>query len=232
MTKAAILIDGGYFLKRLSYVRPDIDDSNPDDVVRAIGQLVHGHLTQLNDVYQVSNQYQLLYRCFYYDALPYVGRGHTAISKRAIDYAKSNMAKFRNELFAALRARPNFALRLGQAEKISGSSWALKPGSQKRLLNGDLDVSDLADYDFTPNLTQKGVDMRIGLDIASITLKKQADTIILVSGDSDFAPAARLARREGVTFILDPLWRGVSPDLHEHIDGLRSGFYNHKSRAG
>ena len=224
-------IDGGYFLKRLPHVRPDIDDSNPDDVVRAIGQLVHGHLNQLNDVYQVPNQYQLLYRCFYYDALPYAGRGHTAIGKKFVNYATSDAAKFRNELFAALRARPNFALRLGRVEKPSGSLWTLKPGSQKSLLNGDLVVSDLTDADFTPNLLQKGVDMRIGIDIASITLKKQADTIILVSGDSDFAPAARLARREGVTFILDPLWWGVSPDLHEHIDGLRSGFYNPESRA-
>lgn len=231
MTKAAILIDGGYFLKRLPSARPDIDDSNPDDVVKAIGQLVHGHLSQLNEIYQVPNQYQLLYRCFYYDAAPYVERGHTAISKKAIDYSKSDTANFRNKLFAALRARPNFALRLGRVENISGSAWTLKPDSQKRLLNGDIDVSDLADSDFAPNFQQKGVDMRIGIDIASITLKKQADTIILVSGDSDFAPAARLARREGVTFILDPLWWGVSPDLHEHIDGLRSGFRNPNSRA-
>ena len=231
MTKAAILIDGGYFLKRLRSVRPDIDDSNPADIVKAIGQLVNGHLRQLNEIYKVPNHYQLLYRCFFYDALPYAERGHTAISERAIDYARTDAANFRNELFAALRARPNFALRLGRVEKPSDSSWILKPGSQKRLLNGAIDVSDLTDYDFTPNFQQKGVDMRIGLDIASITLKKQADTIILVSGDSDFAPAARLARREGATFILDPLWRGVSPDLHEHIDGLRSGFYNPNSRA-
>lgn len=73
--------------------------------------------------------------------------------------------------------------------------------------------------------------MRIGLDIASITLKQQADTIILVSGDSDFVPAAKLARREGVIFILDPLWQKVSNDLLEHIDGLRSGFYNPGSRT-
>ena len=231
MTKAAILIDGGYFLKRLPSVRPDIDDSNPDDVVRAIRQLVNGHLRQLNDIYKVPNQRQLLYRCFYYDAVPYAERGHTAISKRSIDYAYSDAANFRNELFDALRSRPNFALRLGRVEKISGSSWTLKPSSQKRLLSGALKVSDLTDADFTPNLYQKGVDMRIGIDIASITLKKQADTIILVSGDSDFAPAARLARREGVTFILDPLWWGVLPDLHEHIDGLRSGFRNPNSRV-
>lgn len=70
---------------------------------------------------------------------------------------------------------------------------------------------------------QKGVDMRIGVDIASITLKKQASTIVLVSGDSDFVPAAKLARREGMEFILDPLWQSVNKDLFEHIDGLQSG---------
>ncbi len=65
--------------------------------------------------------------------------------------------------------------------------------------------------------------MRIGIDIASLTLKKQVDTIILVSGDSDFVPAAKLARREGIDFILDPLWQQINADLFEHIDGLQSG---------
>lgn len=76
--------------------------------------------------------------------------------------------------------------------------------------------------DVSLGLRQKGVDMRIGLDIASIALKKQADTIVLVSGDSDFVPAAKLARREGVEFILDPMWQKISDDLFEHIDGLFS----------
>ena len=58
-------------------------------------------------------------------------------------------------------------------------------------------VDDLTDEDFAPGFRQKAVDMRIGIDIASLTLKKQADTIVLVAGDSDFAPAAKLARREG-----------------------------------
>ncbi len=65
--------------------------------------------------------------------------------------------------------------------------------------------------------------MRIGVDIASIALKRQARTIVLVSGDSDFVPAAKLARREGVEIILDPLWQSVNEDLYEHIDGLQSG---------
>ncbi len=66
--------------------------------------------------------------------------------------------------------------------------------------------------------------MRIGLDIASIAIKRQADIIVLVAGDADFVPAAKLARREGVQFALDPLRQDIPPDLFEHIDGLRSGF--------
>jgi len=226
MTKVAILIDSGYFLKRLPSVRRDIDASKPDEVVRALEQLIRGHLNQLNAIHQASNMFGLLYRCFYYDALPYGNKGHTPISGRGIDFAKSDVAAFRNQFFDALRARPNFALRLGDVKKPSNSSWILKPNSQKRLLSGDIPVSDLNDADFVPNFQQKGVDMRIGLDIASITLKRQSDTIVLVSGDSDFVPAAKLARSEGVTFILDPLWHNVSHDLLEHIDILRSGFYN------
>jgi uncharacterized LabA/DUF88 family protein len=55
-----------------------------------------------------------------------------------------------------------------------------------------------------------------------MAFKKQVDQIILVAGDSDFVPAAKLARREGIDFILDPMWQYIRDDLHEHIDGLRS----------
>ena len=64
--------------------------------------------------------------------------------------------------------------------------------------------------------------MRIGLDITTMTLKRQVDTIVLVTGDSDFIPAAKVARREGVEFILDPMWQSVEDDLLEHVDGLTS----------
>ena len=86
-------------------------------------------------------------------------------------------------------------------------------------------ILDAIEYgDVTLGLRQKGVDMRIAIDIASLALKKQVRTIVLVAGDSDFVPATKLARREGIEFILDPLWQSVNEDLFEHIDGLQSGF--------
>lgn len=63
----------------------------------------------------------------------------------------------------------------------------------------------MKEKDFCLEIDQKGVDMKIGLDIASLAYKKQVDQIVLISGDSDFVSAAKLARREGIDFILDPL---------------------------
>ena len=64
--------------------------------------------------------------------------------------------------------------------------------------------------------------MRIGIDIYSLAFKKQVNQIILISGDSDFVPAAKQARREGIDFILDPMGATIKDDLFEHIDGIRS----------
>ena len=223
--KTAILIDGGYFLRRLPVVRPDVDANDPKAAAQSVTQLVRGHLSQLNAIYQAPNPLQLLYRTFYYDAQPYDGKQHTPVDKRVIDYSRTNQATFRKRLFKALHDCPNLAVRLGEVRKDGERFWVLKAQPQRRLLDRSLSVDELDDDDFAPALRQKGVDMRIGLDIASITLKRQADVIVLVSGDADFVPAAKLARREGMQIVLDPLWQDVSPDLHEHIDGLRSGFY-------
>jgi hypothetical protein len=58
--------------------------------------------------------------------------------------------------------------------------------------------------------------------VALVTRVDQINQLVLISGDSDFVPAAKLARREGIDFVLDPMWSAIRPDLHEHIDGLKS----------
>ena len=196
-----------------------------------LNDLILGHLNQINYVYNLPNPVQLLYRSFYYDALPYEGKAYTPVSKRPIDHAKSKTAIFRTKLFTELRRRPNLAVRLGNVRLGGKPAWALKSNPQERLIDGVMQASEIDDRHFVPAFRQKGVDMRIGIDIASITLKRQASIIVLVAGDSDFVPAIKLARREGVQVILDPLWQHVPPDLSEHIDGLRSGFYRAGSTA-
>lgn len=80
----------------------------------------------------------------------------------------------------------------------------------------------MEEKDFTLSLKQKGVDMKIGLDIASLAFKHQVDKIVLIAGDSDFVPAAKLARTEGIDFVLDSLGSDIRDSLSLHIDVRRT----------
>ena len=71
--------------------------------------------------------------------------------------------------------------------------------------------------------------MCIGLDIASMAYKHQVTQIVLIAGDSDFVPATKHTRREGIDFILDPMWQGIRPELNEHVDGLHSCTFHEPS---
>ena len=106
--------------------------------------------------------------------------------------------------------------------KNSSRLWTINAKHTKPLLNGKIKISDLKDEDLTYPLNQKAVDMKVGLDIATLAFKDQVDQIILIAGDSDFVPAAKFARREGIDFILDPMMNHISQSLYEHIDGLMS----------
>jgi len=69
---------------------------------------------------------------------------------------------------------------------------------------------------------QKGVDMRLGIDVASLAYKGSVEQIVLIIGDSDFVPAAKLARREGIDVVIDPLGHDLHDHLYEHTDGVRN----------
>ena len=113
------------------------------------------------------------------------------------------------------------ALRLGELSEYS-VEYNLKYSITKKLLNGSIDLNDLKEKDFSLSLQQKGVDMKIGLDIASLAFKHQVDKIVLIAGDSDFVPAAKLARTEGIDFVLDSLGSDIRDSLSLHIDGRRT----------
>lgn len=102
----------------------------------------------------------------------------------------------------------------------SSAGYTLKQEALKKLCKKSITIDDLTENDFQLDIQQKGVDMRIGLDIASLAHKGLVDQIILIAGDSDFVPAAKYARREGIDFILDPMWHTIKDNLNIHIDGL------------
>ena len=148
------------------------------------------------------------------------------LTMKNVDLDKSDTFVWTNKFLEELKRRRNFALRLGKL--TDWTYYNLRPEVTKKLMQGKLSLSDLNEDDFMFVSTQKGVDMRIGLDIASLAYKKQVDQIILIAGDSDFVPAAKLARREGIDFILDPMWATIKEDLFEHIDGLKSSSFKKK----
>ncbi len=213
----AVLIDGAYFVKRFRSLEPH----NARDAVRAADCAFRWAVAHLREPGTKDNgRRHELYRIFFYDCPPLDKKMQNPITKKGVDFSKSPEALFRLALHEQLRAKRKVALRLGHLSK--DTPWTIKPPIIEELLKGRLKFEDLTEDDVMPHARQKGVDMRIGIDIASLSLKRQVDQIVLVAGDADFVPAAKLARREGVDFVLDPMWQAIPQSLHEHIDGLRS----------
>ena len=221
--KTAILIDGAFFVRRL----PGLFGGHPTSAAAAdaVERLARGHL--LADRRDPDRQ---LYRVFFYDCPPLGNKFQRPVSRRALDLGRSPEFLFRRDLHEALRSRRKVALRLGYLDDRN-VPWILREDVTEAALKSAraagpppsaLDLAGLTDDDFRLGYRQKGVDMRVGLDIASLAFKRQVDQIVLVTGDSDFVPAAKLARREGIDFLLDPLGAGIKADLNEHVDGVRS----------
>lgn len=212
--KTAVLIDGAFFLKCFRRTFPDRDHRDSSTVARTAHALAIEHL------HRARRSRDALYRVFFYDCPPITKKMHFPVSGRSVDFAKSDEARFRRELHLALQRHRKVALRLGQLS--DHVDWELKPSTLSQLRRGELAWNAVTDEHFQLGLKQKAVDMKIGLDIASLAYKRLVDQVVLVSGDADFVPAAKLARREGIDFVLDPMGQSISADLFEHIDGLHS----------
>jgi len=164
-----------------------------------------------------------LYRIFYYDTAPAQYKTTHPTTQRHLDFSSTDVANNQEELLATLRETPNVALRLG-ITTWQDKRWVINPRKTKELISGAITIAELDEQDVKPQFEQKMVDMKIGLDIATVAIKQQADALVIISGDVDMVPALKFARKEGMQVCLDPLWRNVSPDLKEHVDFLRTCF--------
>lgn len=209
--RTAILVDGGFYRKRAAAL------FGPKPPKESAEELVRYCLAHLYDKYENRR----LYRIFYYDCPPVDKNVFNPITNKSINLGKSDSYIWMNEFIKELKHQRKFALRMGRLSE-NQIYYNLKYDTTKKLLNGSLKVDELTLNDFELNIEQKGVDMKIGVDISSLAYKKQVEQIILIAGDSDFVPAAKQARREGIDFILDPMASPIKNDLFEHIDGIRS----------
>jgi len=199
-SKYAILLDGGFVTKKLQ------------------GKL--GRFPNANDVQQecerIAKSPHLagrdLLRIYFYDASPAKDRLKNPVDGSPLDLSVTNEFKQHVSLLDTLELMPNFAVRKGE---LVVHGWRLGNQALKGML-----ASPRAPMakDFVPDLEQKGVDLRIGLDIARLALREMVDFIVVATGDSDLVPAFRFARREGVRVILDHMGHGIRRELKAHAD--------------
>lgn len=221
--KTAILVDGGFYRRRAYACMGDL---SPEDRAAELDSYCKRHLNEKIDGIKHKHS---LYRIFYYDCEPVNNTIYNPFTKKNVILGKSPTFDWTNKFLDELKKHRKFAIRLGKLS-VQQATYGLTNRAFKKLCNGSMTWDDLTERDIVLNIDQKGVDMKIGLDIASLAYKKQVDQIVLISGDSDFVPAAKLARREGIDFVLDPLGGNIKDSLFEHIDGLRTCDNKYKNK--
>lgn len=218
MTKTAILVDGNYYLHR---ARRLWGDKLPSDRAKELHEYAVSHITARREI-KVESGKRSLYRIFYYDCPP-LDRGSVwqpwdegtrSFSKRSASNQFSSAFQLE---FSRMR---KVAMRMGTV-MAKNACFQLKADALKSLMRGQRTVDDLSEHDFVlSGIKQSGVDMRIGLDVASLANGGIVDQIVLIAGDSDFVPVAKEARRAGVDFLIDPMGHRISDELRLHVDGI------------
>jgi uncharacterized LabA/DUF88 family protein len=204
----AILLDGGFLTKKL-YKSSGVPGLPGTPATAADVESECARLQAL----PLLADYELL-RIYYYDAFPSSARTQLPVSKKHLDLAATPRFKQAQRLYDQLVLTPHFALRMGTVV-LSRTRWRLKPAVAQTLISSP---RALVDTDFDLDLSQKGVDMRVGMDMARLALRELVRAIVVVTGDADFVPAFKFVRREGVKVILEPMGHNVSPELRHHAD--------------
>lgn len=197
----AILLDGAFVIKKLEQRLRRFPHAG--DIARlcvAIGRFpaLSGHE---------------LIRNYFYHARPAAEVLINPLSKQRLDLGATPVFQQHTSLIDKLELEPDFAVRLG--DTVAHAEWRLGSSAMKSLMREPRTVG--AD-DLVPGISQKGVDLRIGLDIARLALREMVRAIVVVTGDSDLVPAFKFARREGLRVYLETLGHGVRRALKAHAD--------------
>jgi uncharacterized LabA/DUF88 family protein len=206
MKKTALLIDGGWFCKGLGKIL----------------KLPNGWPTAAQVVKNAQAVLQTdeeLFRIFYYDCEPFDREVTNPVDNSKVNYQTMPAYRARKQFFFDLGQTGFVALRRGE---LKARGWEFSDTYRQALISGAPPGAPTP-RDVYPNFEQKGVDMRIGIDVATLSLKKIVNRIILFSADTDMIPALKLGRSEGLqVFVvkLDP-WP-LKHTLIEDSDGVRT----------
>lgn len=204
MKKVAIIVDGQFLLHRIREAQSSTQYPNLEDQYNFLTNLINS-----ND--------EELFRIFYYQGSPNKQTVDKPISNEKINFSESKINKYSSELITELSNKDFVAMRLGET---SFRGWKLKRPVLEKIRKGLIrDTSKLTDDDFTPDFQQKGVDIKIGLDVAWLSNNNIVDRIYMVTGDTDFIPALKQARRDGIQIKLVKIGtKHINNDLLKHSD--------------
>lgn len=199
----AILLDGGFVTKKLQ--QKNGHAATADEIVAYCDEIQSNRILQ---------NYELL-RIYYYDAPPSQEALSRPVSRDRMELSKTDRFKQAQSLYDQLEMKPGFALRMGET-RVNPNKWKIHKRAIGELVNNP---RALTDDDFHLDINQKGVDMRIGLDMARLTLRDLVRAVVVVTGDSDFVPAFKFVRREGVKVILNTMGHtSARRELKAHSD--------------
>ncbi|OKL37611.1 NYN domain-containing protein [Domibacillus mangrovi] len=204
MKRVAIIVDGQFLLHRIKDATGERRYPDPEKVY-----------TYMNSLIEKNEE---VYRIFFYQGEPSKQRTQKPFSKEWIEFKDSDTSTYNLNLFSTLSKQDLMAIRLGDTQF---RGWKLKSDVQKRLMDDSFE-EEFKDHHFTLDFQQKGVDIKIGLDVAWLASKKLVDRIIMVTGDADFVPAMKFARREGLQVVLQKIGpRNINDTLEIHSDYVR-----------
>ena len=208
MDRLAILIDG-------EFMRLQLRDRlrAPPQATDIVGQVT----SILNRIQSRRAPHAIqLYRAFFYTAGPSSQTKQHPLTGQTVTFADRDSHRENRRLIEHLEREEHMAVRRGE---LVFRGWGLKQGVvDRQTRNPGKGPPPLAPDDLRPRFEQKGVDMRIGLDIASLALKRLVTDVAVVTRDSDMVPAFKLARREGLKVHLDRLGVGRCEELRIHAD--------------
>lgn len=210
--KTVVLVDGSYYLKRTITL---FGNMVPSCAASLLDVIVRSHLVE-----EGTGEKNNLVRTYFYDCEPLIRKIVNPISKEIIDTGDNASTKWRVEYLECIKRQRQTMLRLGYIQ--GWDEWKIKAEPMARLMNKKLRTDELKGSDVTWVSRQKGVDVRIGMDMTRIALKGLAERIVLIAGDGDFVPVVDMAREEGIDVVLDPLDGLASRQLAESVDWIRT----------
>lgn len=206
-----MLLDGGFVRRRL-----ELGPRDPRSDERRSRRIFPGAAQVLAHVAGLEADHRLRglvrHRIYCYDSPPLAGVQRNPIDGGTFDFARHPEYEQNKQLQGDLAQAPDVAVRRGEL-KFRG--WRVRASSMREVTAVP---RLLAAGDLVPDVEQKGVDLRIGIDIALLALRRVVNIVVLVTGDSDLVPAMKLARREGLKVYLDTMGHNVARSFTEHAD--------------